>query len=124
MQILPQNISRAQANGVQGISQVNGNVLGLTSDSLEAYLSIKRFNQENKDNTIRSFHNELKYSLSLGVAFKDLVDFIYGLLRLRSINDLDRDIRLSLHRYFGCEQTMVLTISTPHCLEEHTRVQG
>jgi hypothetical protein len=64
---------------------------------------IKRFNQENQENTIRSFHNELKYSLSLVVAFKDLVDFIYGLLRLRSISDLDKDIRLSLHRYFNCE---------------------
>jgi hypothetical protein len=109
---------------VHGISAEVGNIFLLSKDLFKVYLKHKRFNQESKDNTIRSFHNELKYALSLVVAFKDLVDFIYGLLRLRSIADLDKDIRLSLHRYFNCEQTMVLSITTPHSLEEHTRIQG
>jgi hypothetical protein len=41
------------------------------------YLSIKRFNNENKDTNLSNFYNELKYSLNILMNFKDIVDFIY-----------------------------------------------
>jgi hypothetical protein len=88
------------------------------------YLSIKRFNNENKDTNLNNFYNELKYSLYILMNFKDIVDFIYQLLKLRSITDIDKDIRLYLHTYFGCEFTIVLTIPNPYSLDDNTKIFG
>lgn len=88
------------------------------------YLSIKRFNNENKDTNLLNFYNELKYSLYILMNFKDIVDFIYQLLKLRSITDIDKDIRLYLHTYFNCEFTIVLNIPNPYSLDDSTKIYG
>ena len=88
------------------------------------YLSIKRFNNENKDTNLVNFYNELKYSLYILMNFKDIVDFISQLLKLRSITDIDKDIRLYLHTYFNCEFTIVLNLPNPYSLDDNTKVVG
>ena len=73
---------------------------------------------------MKNFYSELKYTLNLIVGFRDIVDFIYDLLKLRSITEIDKDIRLHLHRYFDCEMTMILHVLNPYNLEESSRIQG
>ena len=110
--------------GVGACSAERANLLDLLREQTEEYLSIKRFNQESKEQTLRNFYTELKYTLNLIVGFRDIVDFIYQLLKLRTIVEIDKDIRLHLHRYFECELTVTLHVSNPHWLEEGTRIQG
>lgn len=71
-----------------------------------------------------NFYNELKYGLNILMNFKDIVDFIYQLLKLRSVTDIDKDIRLYLHTYFNCEMTIVLSIPNPYNLDDSTRIYG
>ena len=99
-------------------------MLQMSKEQCKLYFSIKRFNYEDKDAVIKVFYQELKYSLNLIVGFKDIMDFIYDLLKLRSITDIDKNIRLRLHHYFSCEMTMVLHVLNPYNLESHSRIEG
>jgi len=109
---------------IQDVSASRCNLFSLNKAIIKMYLSIKRFNNENKDTNLVNFYNELKYSLYILMNFKDIVDFIYQLLKLRSITDIDKDIRLYLHTYFNCEFTIVLNLPNPYSLDDNTKVVG
>ena len=109
---------------IQDVSAARCNMFSLNKNIIKMYLSIKRFNNENKDTNLVNFYNELKYSLYILMNFKDIVDFIYQLLKLRSVTDIDKDIRLYLHTYFNCDFTIVLNIPNPYSLDDNTKIFG
>jgi hypothetical protein len=53
------------------------------------YLSVKRFNGENKQQNLTNFHTEMKYSLNLLMNIKDIMDFIQELAHQRTIQAID-----------------------------------
>ena len=55
---------------------------------------------------------------------KDVKRFISDILKLRSINEIDKEIRLHLHNYFDCEMTMVLHVLNPYNLENNSFIEG
>ena len=91
---------------------------------IQLYLSIKRFNGENKATNLTNYQNEFRYCLHLIINTKETVDFINSLLNKRTISELEREIRLYLHTYFNCEFTMILNISLPNSIDENTIITG
>ncbi len=51
-----------------------------------------------------NLHSEFMYGLNILTNTKDIVDYLYQLLRHKSISDIDKDIRLYLHTYFNYSQ--------------------
>ena len=64
------------AEGANGVSASRGNLLMLSKEQNKMYFNIRRFNLDNKEQTIKNFYNELKYALNLIVGFKDILNFI------------------------------------------------
>ena len=91
---------------------------------INMYLSVKRFNGENKQQNLTNFHTELKYSLNLLMNIKDIMDFIQELAHQRTIQAIDQDIRLYLHTYFNCEFTIILSIQNPFFIDSLTHIIG
>ena len=62
---------------IQDVSASRCNMFTLNKNLIKMYLSIKRFNNENKETNLLNFYNEMKYTLNILMNFKDIVDFIY-----------------------------------------------
>lgn len=59
------NMNLKKLVGVSDISAARANLYSLNRDMIHLYLSIKRFNGEDKTSNISNFHQELKYALAL-----------------------------------------------------------
>ena len=110
--------------GVNDVSAARANMLSLNRNMIQLYLSIKRFNGENKETNLQNFLNEFRYALHLIMNTKEIVNFIYSLLNKRNAADLNREIRLYLHTYFNCEFTMILGVTFPNSIGEKTMISG
>ena len=110
--------------GLNDVSASRANMLNLNRSMINMYLSVKRFNGENKLQNLTNFHTELKYCLNLLMNIKDIMDFIQELAHQRTIEAIDKDIRLYLHTYFNCEFTIILSLSNPFYIDSSTHIKG
>ena len=79
---------------MEEVSAQKGNLLNLTKDKLKTYFNKKRYNMEDQAVTIKNFYSELKYALGLIVETRDIMNFINHLEELKTISEIEKDIRV------------------------------
>lgn len=78
---------------------------------LKSYLShLIVSKSESKDLKIKSLFSELKYSVNLILSVKNTMDFIQEFFQVKSVSEIEKDLRLRLHQYFDCEFTIMMKI--------------
>ena len=97
------------ANLISGATKAN--LFSLKKQHLKSYLShLIVSKSESKDLKIKSLFSELKYSVNLILSVKNTMDFIQEFFQVKSVSEIEKDLRLRLHQYFDCEFTVMMKI--------------